>query len=249
MATVHPLPSTPCQFERSWVGKCGKPTTNGWCDEHQNATCCVCGKQATRDCEAGMGGLTCGAYLCETCTHTEDRHVTVEEYARMREEKNSEKEVIKSSRTDPAQRLVDGVPANLFELLKNPDGFALSKLYYLELDHTLMAFFPAIIYEGKRIIISTDREFIKEVWKLLEPRQSKMSELVGYAGSGVAYGRAQGSQVEKEDAKPIRMLTPEELKDLIVASTDENPTFGWARGLLGADHMTPDSFLRLITLA
>ena len=63
-------PSTPCRFESGWKGKCGKPTDNGLCSEHEGMKCIVCDKQATQTCDyTGSSPFVCGAPLCDTCRH------------------------------------------------------------------------------------------------------------------------------------------------------------------------------------
>lgn len=69
---------TPCQFEIAWVGKCGKPTTNGWCTVHEAKMCVSCGGKATQTCDyTGMNPLVCGAPLCNSCKHEPYHSVSV----------------------------------------------------------------------------------------------------------------------------------------------------------------------------
>lgn len=66
--TTTKLPG--CQFDLSWIGKCGKPLLGElYCKEHSEVACSSCGAKATRDCEETMG-LVCGAPLCDDCEHT-----------------------------------------------------------------------------------------------------------------------------------------------------------------------------------
>ena len=70
MADVKMPKSQPCQFDRGWAGRCGKPTDNGWCTEHEAVTCVVCGNHAVRECDyTGSMPLVCGAKLCADCEH------------------------------------------------------------------------------------------------------------------------------------------------------------------------------------
>lgn len=59
-----------CQFNKAWIGKCGKPTVEGsnYCEEHLDLECVSCGKQATHSCHETFG-LVCGAPLCNNCEH------------------------------------------------------------------------------------------------------------------------------------------------------------------------------------
>lgn len=58
-----------CKFDKSWVGRCKKPTIDesfveGYCEEHSKVTCCQCGEQATHDCEETFQ-FVCGSPLCD----------------------------------------------------------------------------------------------------------------------------------------------------------------------------------------
>ena len=63
-------PSVPCGFVIAWKGKCGKPSANGRCIEHESKICVACGKPATHSCEyTGSSPFACGASLCDSCVH------------------------------------------------------------------------------------------------------------------------------------------------------------------------------------
>jgi hypothetical protein len=53
---------TTCKFERGWADRCKKPAEEGedFCIEHLKVKCCVCGKQAIRECSY-LGQFVCGA--------------------------------------------------------------------------------------------------------------------------------------------------------------------------------------------
>lgn len=55
-----------CKFIKAWIGKCGKPTTNGtnYCEEHIGKECVHCGGQATHECDRTPYNFVCGAPLC-----------------------------------------------------------------------------------------------------------------------------------------------------------------------------------------
>lgn len=67
-----------CRFMLAWRGQC---TNDGRtispevdqirCPEHMDLTCQQCGKLATHDCAQTMGGLICGAPLCNDCEHAD----------------------------------------------------------------------------------------------------------------------------------------------------------------------------------
>lgn len=63
-----PIHSVVCNYDLAWVGKCGKETTDGYCEEHKVIKCCKCGKQAVKQCEHASQ-LVCGAPLCGDCKH------------------------------------------------------------------------------------------------------------------------------------------------------------------------------------
>lgn len=54
-----------CNFDKAWVGKCKNALP---CSDHENLTCCVCGKPATQECPATFG-FVCGCPLCDSCEH------------------------------------------------------------------------------------------------------------------------------------------------------------------------------------
>jgi hypothetical protein len=57
-----------CIYDKAWIGKCGKPTIYGssFCKEHAGMACCVCGEQATHECDH-TGQFVCGYPLCDNC--------------------------------------------------------------------------------------------------------------------------------------------------------------------------------------
>ena len=57
-----------CKFVISWVGQCRHDTVkgSGYCKQHHDKKCCVCGAQATHDCSQ-TGIAVCGAPLCDNC--------------------------------------------------------------------------------------------------------------------------------------------------------------------------------------
>lgn len=63
-----------CTFTLAWIGRCNKPTADGWderCSEHKGILCVSCGAEATGDCGQTMGPMTCGFMLCDTCAHSD----------------------------------------------------------------------------------------------------------------------------------------------------------------------------------
>ena len=246
MADITMPKSTPCLFEVSWVGRCNKPSTNGWCSKHENLKCCSCGAKAARDCEHTGGPLTCGAPLCKTCHHSldGDGHVTGAVYKEQTDKRKQEAVALEQSRTNSEQRLdVEGNPANLFELLKKDpkeQGYRLEKVFFLQLAHGLMAFLPAVIDAEKRVILCLDQKLLVEVWKTLSPRASKMGSHVCYVNEqkGIAYSNAE-EQFEQERSKPEKILTRNEYEGIRVKTPD---AIAWAPGLIGGQYFDSADF-------
>lgn len=254
MATLPKQEGTHCNFNIAWIGKCKTLTDNGWCSEHEPLMCCVCGKKATHNCDRGMGGLICGCNLCDNCIHSpnEGIHITKEEAKKIELALKKEEEAKISSRESPSQRVgEDNAPLNLLELLKNPEGYSIQKLYYLELVHGLAGFFPAEIPAQKRMVITTDKEILKKVWTRLERRKSRMGSVLGYVGNGVAYPSTDEKPREAERTEPIRILTEEEFITLCANEPDdtEDPAFRWALGLFGGGTMHEELFQDMVAKA
>lgn len=57
-----------CAFQLAWRGPCAAPTLETYCAEHSGRRC-QCGAVATRECDATMGPLVCGVYICDVCKH------------------------------------------------------------------------------------------------------------------------------------------------------------------------------------
>jgi hypothetical protein len=237
MADVKMPESKPCRFEVPWRGPCGKPSTNGWCSEHEGKRCVSCGAKAERGCQEGLS-LVCGAPLCKDCEHTSSRdsngpqHVKRKTAQRIRKEREAEYRATITSRTSPTQRMNEklGVPLNLFEFLKKPlPGFQLQKFYWLEVAHGLMGWFPAVFQEEHRVVMIADLELVGRVWKTMSPCNSKVGENLGYVSQdlNIVYPMID----DQEESKPGKLLTVEEFEDLL--SKNEHP-FLWAPGILGA---------------
>lgn len=242
MADVKMPESTPCIFDKGWGVKCGKPSTNGCCSEHEKLKCTCCGKKATRNCPETMGALCCGAPLCNECTHspTGSSHVTQEVAEEQSKTILAEMEAVEASRTSPIQRIDDtGCPLNLFELLKGDESsYEIKPGFFAQLDHHLMGFFPAIFAEDrKRVVVTLSRELMIKVLETLPPRKFRIGENLFYVfkDHGVAYANID----DKESSTPDRYLTEEEFLKL---TADGKKPFKWAPGLIGAD-MNEEEFL------
>jgi hypothetical protein len=227
--------SKPCKFYIAWSGKCGKPTTNGWCSEHEKAKCSSCKKKATRSCDAQMGGLTCGADLCATCQHSEGRHVTKAVYNRLESEQRLlEKEGIESERMLSERGVPIGLPKHLLELLSgDKSGYEIKEIYALSLEHGLMGYFPAVFVEKrKRIIITSDPSLIFRVWESLEPRKSRLDTELAWVNESlsICYLIKGHSEHDKLTSRPHRLLNEEEHR---ILKQDGAQPYRWAPGLFG----------------
>lgn len=54
-----------CNFELAWTNPCQNEKP---CADHADAKCCVCEKDAIRECSETFG-VICGALLCDSCEH------------------------------------------------------------------------------------------------------------------------------------------------------------------------------------
>lgn len=249
MADVRIPKSIPCRFEISWQGKCGKPSTNGWCSKHERLTCCSCGAKATKDCEH-TGSLVCGAPLCDTCGHSleNDSHVTKEILRRQLKCQEQERTDVEQSRSSSDQRLDnEGNPANLFELLKKDteeQGYHLEKVFFLQLEHSLCAFLPAVIHSKRRVIMCLDKALLVQIWKTLEPRQSRMESQTCWVNEQkkIAYTDAI-DQTEREESKPQKLLTKDEYEKIPKQGSE---SITWAPGLIGGKYFDQDQFVQFV---
>ena len=243
MATVEMPQTKPCQFGLPWRGACGKPTDNGWCTEHEHLECVSCGRRAVRQCEDAIS-LVCGANLCNDCVHNPDGpgHVTRRVAKATVQHTLADERAKVASRTSSVQRVDDsGLPLNLFEFRKNPpEGFEIKDIYYLELEHGLMGFFPAIIRKTKQMILTADCDLLIRLWSMLSVRKSKVGQVQGYVNLrlDLVYLIPNEGQVNQEESRPHPHLSVQKF-DAIIAQ-DPNP-FTWAPGLVGND-MSPADF-------
>jgi hypothetical protein len=191
--------------------------------------------------------------LCATCSHSTEGegHVTREVLTQQIEKRKLERLAKVNSRSSPVQRRdpVSGLPVNLFELLKGDwkeEGFHLAKVYALELDHSLMAYLPALVVEEDQIIYTTDKELLRQIWNLLPPRKSKMRSGTGYVNpkKRVVYFD-KDTRHQQEESTPAGLLDQELFRELCKRDTP----FGWARGLIGSDDLSSEQFQVMIEKA
>ncbi len=193
-----------------------------------------------------MGGLGCGAYLCDKCQHGRDgNHVSAALYL---EEQSEEQELrvsgLESERMLQERGVPLGLPKNLKELLhRNRSGYELMTCYALEIAHGLMGFFPAIQKGTKKMAIVSDKATIFRIWRSLEPSYSKLLLFEGLVNREleVVY-HMETSDFGQEQSRPLKLFSTDEVEMLFRA--DPNP-FKWAPGILGAS-TSRDNFNALI---
>ena len=138
-------------------------------------------------------------------------------------------------------------PLNL-KVLKDEgkiDDYEIKPVYYLELKHGLMGFFPAIVDKPRRIILTKDKNLLEKIWRMLSPRSSKMDDNLFYVHKSEPVAYLAKDPYGDDEATPYHLMTKEEY-DLLVKE-NENP-FQWAPGLVGND-MSPQEFLETIIQA
>ncbi len=60
-----------CTFDLAWRGPCKAACEGSVCTQHAAVKCCVCGEQATHECNH-TGQFVCGVPLCKNCEgHTD----------------------------------------------------------------------------------------------------------------------------------------------------------------------------------
>ena len=60
-----------CTFNLAWYGPCKAACEGSVCNRHAAVKCCVCGEQATHECDH-TGLFVCGVPLCKNCEgHTD----------------------------------------------------------------------------------------------------------------------------------------------------------------------------------
>lgn len=242
MADIKVVESTPCQFDTGW-GKCGKPTNNGWCSDHENRVCVSCGKKAIRVCDAQMGGLMCGCPLCDKCGHDySDSHCKKEIIEEKRKKAHEKAQKMEETLTNPERWINDdGIPATLYDLLKKDyeaEGYVIKEVYYLELAHDLMGFFPAIIPSKREIIFTSDISILELVWNKLPPRKARIGKILGYVNSEI------GIVYLKED-KPTNTQEPDRLfDDKRLDELYQDSCVDWANGLISSFSPSKENFLK-----
>ena len=74
------MESDQCTWILAWNGMCINRREDGscYCEFHSTLTCCICGDQATRDCDDVMETMVCHVPLCNSVEcyieHVEKHH-------------------------------------------------------------------------------------------------------------------------------------------------------------------------------
>jgi len=144
---------------------------------------------------------------------------------------------------DQKPLIVNGItfPANL-TLLKNEDdlekNWEIKICYYLEIEHSCMGSFPAIISGTKRMVLCRDRDLLVKVWRILKPRSSRIVDNLYYIHKTQPVCYLAKCEWGDNYSEPIKLLTESEYELLM------NP-FDWGGMLIGAE-ISKDHFQKMI---
>jgi len=240
MADVKMPEFVPCKFNEKGWAPCRKPSTNGFCSEHENLKCVSCGERALRSCDEGMGGLACGATLCATCQHSWEGGGTHVGGLIYKVQTAEQLELLQTGRESKRMLASRGVPwryplpNNLKDLLdRHRKDFTPKINYLLLIKNSSMGTFPAILKDTKIVVITPDREAIIRVWSSLPPRDSEI-----YTGTWMIHGRIGigyrmcSDQLEQKESRPCKIFTA---KKIAAHFTRNEHPFEWAPGLFGAE--------------
>jgi hypothetical protein len=137
---------------------------------------------------------------------------------------------------------MSATPKTLKDVMGNDlTGFQVVKAYFLELEHGLMGFVPAIIKKNKEMVVCLDKSLLEKVWNLLPRRKAKVVEAILLVKMDGSFGFDIRNE-NKEDTDPIHILSEKEFNGLTEGGGDS--PFGWAPGLLGLkkDDRVPSPF-------
>lgn len=108
-------------------------------------------------------------------------------------------------------------------------GYQIAYCHFLELDHNLMGFFPAI-YENRDIIVTLNKCDLEGVWKKLPRRPAKITSFLVLVQSGD--GISIGFDIAKENNKPFRIFSPESIESLCKRGDERGNPVSWTPGLI-----------------
>lgn len=140
-------------------------------------------------------------------------------------------------------------PANLLLLMGKDESndYKLANVYYLELVHNLMGFFPAVIINSnRRMVLTTSKKLLIKIWEKLEPRDSKIGSQMFYLHKIHPVGYPiSNSPSRQEENVPLLLLNEDEYEKML--KENEKP-FKWSPGLLGPS-LPEEEFQQIINLA
>ncbi len=123
-------------------------------------------------------------------------------------------------------------------------GFQLTRAFWLELDHTLMGTFPALVAETNEPVVCLDRELLGRIKDMLPQRRSK--EVGTFALANVEQESAFNIEGRLDHGTaPLILITQAKFDELCAAS---DQPFKWAPGLVGND-MTEEEFRETLATA
>lgn len=139
-------------------------------------------------------------------------------------------------------------PQNLLKLIQgDQNGYVIKTGYSLQLEHSLMGYFPAICRDTQNVVVTFDLKLIEDVWHSLSPRQSQLNKTKFYVNkrAGICFPITGTSDYDMERSEAIYFLTRERFEELM--AEQESP-FSWAPGLF-SDEMSLEEFRETIEAA
>ena len=119
---------------------------------------------------------------------------------------------------------------------KNLEGVKICTAYSLQLEHSLMGYFPAVFVENlDNIVICLSHDLIEKVRNMLPKRKSKIDEITVLVDTekGIAFDLRLISHLNLEEAfdrESLNLLSEEDFNKL---TKNGNKPFRWAPGLIG----------------
>lgn len=135
------------------------------------------------------------------------------------------------------------IPTNLKDLLDTGklDDYQIRSVYFLELKPHLRSYrsFPAIINDGtERIVFTTSKEIIEEIWKSFLPlSESRMGVIKCHVHKEFSVGYASHFKGGDSQSLPIHLIDKKEFQIL----KEKDRPFKWAPGL-EIDDMLEEEF-------
>jgi hypothetical protein len=200
-----------------------------------------------------MGGLACGAFLCDTCRHSfeTNNHVTQDVYRAEMEERSELDRTGKESKRMLAARGIPtdvDLPRHLKELLDSKsEDFPLTLCYVLRLKQGSMYEFPAVLKDARIVVTTSSKEAIVRVWRSLEPRSSEVVTETWMVNEKIGVGYAYFKEESYQKlSKPARVFSAREIGEMF--AKDGHP-FRWAPGIIGCQSLSEQQFNALIEAA